>query len=138
MAKIKKTLLPAKADTNIPGKLLTALSQLIEQSQVHVANYANSTLTGLFWHIGKRINKEVLDNQRAGYGKQIVPTLSAQLEKKYGRNFTEKNVRRMIKFAQEFSTLETVVSLSQQLSWSHFVELLPLEAKERFERKKLS
>ena len=110
--------------------LLTELSQLIVQSQQQVVSQANSTLTMLFWHIGNRINKEILQNKRADYGKRIVPTVSAQLEERFGRNFTEKNVRRMIKFAEHFSNHSTVVTLSRQLSWSHFVELLPLKSQE--------
>jgi predicted nuclease of restriction endonuclease-like (RecB) superfamily len=107
--------------------LFSELSHLIEQSRQQVAMYANSTLTMLFWQIGKRINEEVLQNQRAEYGKQIVPTLSAQLEERHGRNFTEKNVRRMMRFAAEFPDFEIVPPLAAQLSWSHFVELLPLK-----------
>ncbi len=110
--------------------LLNELSQLIEQSRQQLVSQANSTLTMLFWYIGKRINQNILQNKRAEYGKQIVPTLSAQLENKYGRNFTEKNVRRMIKFAEQFSDFEIVSTLSAQLSWSHFVELLPLKNQE--------
>ena len=49
--------------------LFTELSQLIEQSQQQVVSQANSTLTMLFWHIGNRINKEILQNKRADYGK---------------------------------------------------------------------
>jgi len=37
--------------------------------------------------IGNRINKEILQNKRAHYGKQIVSRLSAQLKSRYGRNF---------------------------------------------------
>ena len=104
------------------NKLLAELSQLIEQSQIQVAITANSTVTLLFWQVGNRINNHILQNKRADYGKQIVPTVSAQLEKEYGRNFTEKNVRRMLKFAYQFTVYEIVVNLSRQLSWSHFVE----------------
>ena len=110
--------------------LLTELSQLIEQSQQQVVSQANSTLTMLFWHIGNRINKEILQNKRADYGKRIVPTLSAQLEERFGRNFTEKNVRRMIQFAEQFPDNSIVVTLSRQLSWSHFLALIPLKNQE--------
>ncbi len=110
--------------------LFVELSQFIEQSQYQVASYANSALTVLFWHIGKRINEEVLGNQRADYGMQIVPTLSAQLEAKHGRNFTEKNVRRMMRFASEFPNFEILPPLAAKLSWSHFIELLPLKTEE--------
>ena len=84
----------------------------------------------LFWHIGNRINKEILQNKRADYGKRIVPTVSAQLEERFGRNFTEKNVRRMIQFAEQFPDNSIVVTLSRQLSWSHFLALIPLKNQE--------
>jgi predicted nuclease of restriction endonuclease-like (RecB) superfamily len=53
--------------------------------------------------------------------------LSQQLEIKYGRNFTEKNVRRMVQFVEQFEDFSIVVTLSRQLSWSHFLVLLPLK-----------
>ena len=105
---------------NPDNVLLNELSQLIEQSKHLVVSQANSTLTMLFWQIGKRINQDILQNKRADYGKRIVPTVSAQLETRFGRNFTEKNVRRMIQFAEQFAEFEIVVTLSRQLSWSHF------------------
>ncbi|MEI6751740.1 MAG: DUF1016 N-terminal domain-containing protein [Paludibacter sp.] len=76
--------------------LVNELSILIEQSQQQVVWQANSTITLLFWQVGKRINDDILQNKRADYGKQIVPTVSAQLETRFGRNFTEKNVRPLI------------------------------------------
>jgi hypothetical protein len=96
-------------------------------------------LTLLFWNVGKRIQEEVFKNERAAYGKQIVTTVSLQLAEKYGKNFEEKNVRRMIRFAQEFSDYNILPPLVAQLSWSHFLILIPLkskESKERIERNK--
>ncbi len=110
--------------------LLTELSQLIEQSQQQVVSQANSTLTMLFWHIGNRINKEILQNKRADYGKQIVSTLSTQLKDKYGKNFELGNLRRMLQFAEQFPDTSIVVTLSRQLSWSHFLALIPLKNQE--------
>jgi len=95
-----------------------------------VVAQANSTLTLLFWHVGDRINKNILQNKRADYSKEIVSTLSTQLKSKYGSNFELRNLRRMMQFAQQFSEEQTVATLSRQLSWSHFVELLPLKNKE--------
>ena len=79
--------------------LFNELALLIEQSQQKVALAAKSAVTILFWKVGKRINEEILKNKRAEYGSKIVTTVSTQLENKYGRNFTEKNVRRMMQFA---------------------------------------
>ena len=121
---------PSKRKSPVTDNLLEDLSILIEKSRRGVATYANSMLTILFWQVGKRINEEVLDNERAEYGKQVVATVSTQLEQKYGRNFTEKNVRRMMQFAQVFSDTEIVVPLARQLSWSHFLILIPLKSDE--------
>lgn len=107
--------------------LLKEISKLIEQSQQLLVTQANSTLTMLFWHIGNKINNTTLHNKRADYGKQIVVTLSRELTLKYGRNFEEKNLRRMLQFSDQFKEEKIVVTLSRQLSWSHFLSLLPLK-----------
>ncbi|MCL2417432.1 MAG: PDDEXK nuclease domain-containing protein [Bacteroidales bacterium] len=107
--------------------LFNDLSKLIEQSKQFVVIQANSVMTMLFWNVGKRINEDVLQNKRADYGKRIVPTLSAQLMEKYGKNFEDKNLRRMMQFADRFPDLEIVVPLARQLSWSHLQILIPLK-----------
>ena len=114
----------------VSNKLIIELSNLIEESKQQVSRVANSALTLLFWHVGNRINTEILDNERAAYGKQIVGTVARQLEEKYGRNFTERNVRRMMQFASDFNDFEIVTPLATQLSWSHFIELFTLKSTE--------
>ena len=71
--------------------LIKDLRQIIEQARGHVAATANYELTMMYWHIGERINREVLDNQRAEYGKQIVATVSQQLQAEYGEKGFEKS-----------------------------------------------
>jgi predicted nuclease of restriction endonuclease-like (RecB) superfamily len=110
--------------------LFNELSHLIEQSKQQVAVQANSAVTILFWQVGNRINQDILQNKRAEYGKQIVPTLSVQLENKYGRNFEVKNLRRMMQFAEQFTDFQIVVTLSRQLSWSHYLAILPIKTHE--------
>ena len=110
--------------------LISEISLLIEQSQRHIATQANSALTQLFWQIGKRINDEILSNKRADYGKQIVVTLTEKLMTRYGRSFEEKNLRRMLQFSEQFEDFSIVVTLSRQLSWSHFLVLLPIKQAE--------
>ncbi|KIQ20128.1 hypothetical protein RT99_13625 [Flavobacterium sp. MEB061] len=107
--------------------LLNELSLLVEQTQQQVIVQNNSSLTLLFWEIGFRINDTILQNKRAEYGRQIVSLLSLQLENKYGRNFEEKNLRRMMQFADQFTDKEIVVTLSRQLSWSHFLAIIPIK-----------
>jgi hypothetical protein len=69
--------------------------------------------------------KEVLQEKRAAYGEQIVPTLAAQLLPEFGTGFADKNLRRMVQFAEAFPDQAIVVTLSRQLSWSHFVAIIP-------------
>jgi len=112
---------------SLEQSLLSDLSQLIEQAQRKVVIQINSGVSMLFWQVGKRISEHILQNKRAEYGKEIVVTLSRELKNKYGRNFEERNLRRMIQFAEEFSDFEIVATLSPQLSWSHFITLLPIK-----------
>ncbi|MBC7751040.1 MAG: DUF1016 domain-containing protein [Candidatus Saccharibacteria bacterium] len=107
--------------------LLSELKQLIEQSKQQIAVSVNATLSLLYWEIGRRINAEILINERAEYGKQIVATLSRQLTLEYGSSFSEKNLRRMIQFALVFQDQAIVASLMRQLSWSHIRELIPIQ-----------
>lgn len=110
--------------------LFTDLAQIIEHGKSQLTKHVNSVLTLTYWHVGKKINEHILKNERAEYGKQIVPTVSLQLEKLYGRSFNEKNLRRMMRFAEVFEDFTIVAPLVRQLSWSHFLMLLPLKSKE--------
>lgn len=110
--------------------LLSELSMLIEQSRQQVAIQVNSSVAQLFWKIGFLISTEILKNKRAEYAKEIVPTISTQLQEKYGNSFELKNLRRMMQFAEQFSDFQIVVTLSRQLTWSHFIVLIPLKTTE--------
>ncbi len=108
--------------------LIQDLRQIIEQARGRVAATANYELTMMYWHIGERINREVLDNQRAEYGKQIVSQVATQLQEEYGKKgFETRSIRRMMQFAQEFPDEQIVSQAARQLSWSHFIEVLPLK-----------
>ena len=107
--------------------LINDLVALIEKGKNQLAYAANATMTITYWNIGKRINNEVLDNQRAEYGKQIVVSVARQLTVQYGRSFEEKSLRRMMQFATIFDDEQIVATLWRQLSWSHFKLLIPLK-----------
>jgi len=118
----------AKIDNKpLSGNLIADIRKLIETARQHVAVTVNAGLTILYWQIGNRICQDILKQKRAEYGKEIVATLSRQLTNDYGNNFNEKNLRRMIQFAEVFPDKEIVVSLIRQLSWTHFIALIPLK-----------
>lgn len=122
-------------DTNISREtpvvqqtLLQDLRQIIEQARYRVATTANSELTLMYWHIGERINRDVLNNSRAEYGKQVVSQVAVQLQSEYGnKGFEERTIRRMMKFAQMFPNLQILTPLLSKLSWSHFLMIMPLK-----------
>ena len=107
--------------------LISDIRQLIESARRRVAVAVNTELTLLYWRIGQRIRREVLRENRAGYGEEIVATLSAQLVPLYGGGFGIRNIFRMLKFAEYFPKDKIVSTLSAQLSWSHFVEILQVK-----------
>lgn len=107
--------------------LLLELRGLIDSARRHVAQTVNTTLTMLYWHVGKSIRSEVLRDGRADYGEQILATLSQELVRDYGRGFNVSALTRMVNFTEAFPDENIVATLSQQLSWSHFIEILPLK-----------
>ena len=77
----------------VVGNLKSDLRQIIDEARIHVASTANYELTMMYWHIGERINRDVLGNERAEYGKQIVATVSRQLQNIYGHKGKERRMR---------------------------------------------
>lgn len=119
----KAAIVPARP----PVRLAREIGGMIEQARSAVAQTANAGLTALYWQIGTRIRQVVLEEKRATYGGEIVATLGRQLEAAYGRGFGEKNLRRMLQFAEAFPDAEIVAALLRQLGWTHFTLLLPMK-----------
>lgn len=107
--------------------LIGELRQMIDQTRESIASTVNASLTLLYWQVGFRIRTELLQNERAQYGQKIITTVSRQLAADYGKGFTEKNLRRMVQFAEVFHEKQIVVSLIRQLSWTHFIALIPIK-----------
>jgi len=115
-----------KAKT-VQSLLLDDLRTLISRAREGVARQVNATLVILYWRIGQRIRHDILKEKRGEYGKQIVATLSQQLTAEFGSGYSRFALSRMILLAEYFSDEKIVATLSQQLGWSHFVEILPLK-----------
>ncbi|WP_416400545.1 PDDEXK nuclease domain-containing protein [Alicycliphilus denitrificans] len=115
------------APSTAPSALLGDIRALIEAARKRAASTVNSELTMLYWRIGQRIRSQVLDGRRGAYGKEVLPNLGAQLVKEYGGSFAEQNLRRMVQFAATFPDEQILVSLIRELSWTHFIALIPLK-----------
>lgn len=115
------------AGKNIVAKLLLDIRALIDSAKTNVAKTVNLGLILLNWHIGKRLREDVLGKERAEYGKRIVATVSQQLTCIYGSGFSREALFRMVQFVEEYPNIAVIKNLAQQLTWSHFVELIALD-----------
>ncbi|SPE51777.1 conserved hypothetical protein [Verrucomicrobia bacterium] len=121
---IKSSVTPAGSG---PKVLLADVREFILSARQSVARGVNAALVLLYWQIGRRIRAEVLKESRAEYGKEILSTLSKELVSEFGRGFSWPNLSRMMALAEAFPDQRIVATLSKELGWSHFVELLPLQ-----------
>jgi predicted nuclease of restriction endonuclease-like (RecB) superfamily len=107
--------------------LLADVRQLIAAAREQTARVVNTGLVMMYWHIGRRIQEDVLKHERAEYGQEILSTLSQQLTAEFGRGFGRRNLEQMVRFAEVFPDERIAQTLSALLSWSHFTELIRLE-----------
>jgi predicted nuclease of restriction endonuclease-like (RecB) superfamily len=117
---------PEAAAVSLAPGLLADVRSLIDDARLRTARVVNSAMVVTYWSIGERIRREVLGDDRAEYGKQVVDRLATQLTAEYGQGFTRTALFRMMQFAEAFPSGAIVATLSRQLSWSHVVELLTL------------
>ena len=120
----KAVMLPADI---LNRSFIEEIRGFIETARKRVGTYVNVELTMTYWRVGNRIRAEILKNKRADYGARIVPTLSAQLIIDYGEGFGKRNLFRMVKLAECFPYEKIVSTLSTQLTWSHFLEVIAIE-----------
>jgi predicted nuclease of restriction endonuclease-like (RecB) superfamily len=112
-----------------PGSrgLLRDVRGLILAARSRVAQSVDASLTMLYWQVGGRIRSAILQEKRAKYGERVVTAIAARLEVEFGRGFGEKNLRRMIQFAEKFPEEQILAALLRQLGWTHFTLLLPIK-----------
>ena len=85
-----------------------------------IKNYAiNKSDLETYYNVGK-----LLSNAGKHYGEGIIKEYSNRLTKKLGKGYSKRNLWLMLRF-YEFK--EKVQTVSAQLSWSHYCELLSFE-----------
>lgn len=57
------------------------ISKLITQTKMRVQQNLNSEMVVLYWNVGKKIRLDILGNEKAEYGKEVIANLSLQLSK---------------------------------------------------------
>ena len=83
--------------------LYADVCNIIDGARGRLATYANTEVCLTNWYVGKRIKEDVLFNQRAEYGKQVVVNLSVKLTERYGSGWSEKTLRHCLRAAETFS-----------------------------------
>jgi predicted nuclease of restriction endonuclease-like (RecB) superfamily len=117
----------ARVPAASPKALLADVRELILATREGVARTVNAGLVTLYWQIGVRIRKDVLDGKRAAYGKSLLPSLSAKLEAEFGGGFSERNLGYMVRFAEVFPDPKILHALRAKLGWTHFRQIIYIE-----------
>ena len=90
--------------------LLNDACNIIEQAQRIAYNSVNVTLVKRNWLLGMLIHKEILNEQRAGYGEQIIKELARELTRQYGDGFRQANLYHFVSFYNCFPNIFHAVS----------------------------
>ncbi len=107
--------------------LFSEVSRLIQEARVKVARTVNSELIMLYWSIGNTIKTDILQNNRAEYGKQVIKGLSEQLTEQFGRGWSEHQLRHCLRTAEVFTHDEILYALRTQLTWTHIRSLFSIK-----------
>ena len=113
-----------KNNENEINNLFDNIKELVINSRNRVYTTVNTEMLNLYWNIGKAIMEIQQGDERASYGETILEKLSQKLTAEFGKGFSKRNLERMRKFYIYFPIATTV---SSQLSWSHYLELLKIE-----------
>ncbi len=105
--------------------LITTIGQILEEGRRKALQSVNQILVKTYWEIGKQIVEfEQRGGEKAEYGSRLLERLTRDLKLRYGKGFNIRNLYLMRKFYLGYKNLQT---LSAELSWSHYVELIGLE-----------
>jgi predicted nuclease of restriction endonuclease-like (RecB) superfamily len=109
------------------SRLFTDVRHLIDAARQRVAGAVNAELTQLYWQIGRRINSELLQGQRAEYGKRVIAELARQLITDFGKGWSERQLRYCLRIAEIFPEAEILHTVCSQLSWSHLRLIIQID-----------
>ena len=107
--------------------LFSDVCNIIDSSRQRLATTVNAEVCIMNWNIGKRIKEEVLYNQRAEYGKEIVKNLSIKLTERYGTGWGHEKLKHCVRSAYLFSEDEIRYAVRTQLTWTHLRSLMAIE-----------
>ncbi len=120
---MKNALLGRKGDNY--GLLIKSIGQILENGRKRAYAAVNTILVKTYWEIGRQIvDYEKASGIKAEYGSGLFERIAKDLRTRFGKGFSRSNVIYMRLMYLNYSKSQT---LSDQLSWSHYVELLAIE-----------
>ena len=122
-----KKIIDTKTIELVSDHLYQGVVDIINDAKRDVIVYVNKHANMMFWHIGHFINEDMGYQQYSAYGDKILATLSQRLTALYGKGYTYSAVTRMMKVARIYNEEGMFATLSQTLTWSHFLELITIE-----------
>jgi predicted nuclease of restriction endonuclease-like (RecB) superfamily len=102
--------------------LKSQISELLLIGRTQASQAINNILVQTYWQIGRHIVEfEQKGKEKADYGTAILDRLSKDLSLEYGKGFSRSNLFQIRSFFLKFQKVQT---LSGQLSWSHYCEII--------------
>ena len=114
-------------EPQLENVLYDDVCHIIDGARNRIATYLNTEVCMTNWYVGKRIKEDVLYNQRAEYGKQVLKNLSARLTEKYGSGWGYDKLQHCVRAAYTFSEEEIVYATRTQLNWTHLRTLMSVK-----------
>ena len=111
----------------VSDHLFEGVTEIIDDARTKVAVYVNAHASMTFWNVGKYIIDDLEYQTYSAYGQKILATLSQRLTNRYGKGYTYSALTRMMKVARLYGDREMFATLSQTLTWSHFIELITIK-----------
>jgi len=109
--------------------IINQVKSIIEQARRNVSLSINRELLHSYWQIGKLItDNEKPNGENDTSARSYILELSKDLTAELGKGFSRSNLFNMRSFYLNFSDVQT---LSGQLSWSHYCELLSISDKSK-------
>ena len=111
-------------DIKAEEQLFSDVCSIIEGTRNRIATYLNTEVCMTNWYVGKRIKEDVLKNQRAEYGQQILKNLASRLSEKYGTGWGVGKLKHCVRSAYLFTEEEIGYAVRSQLTWTHLRSLM--------------
>jgi len=108
-------------------KLFQDVKSLVLQARQNAYRAVDSERVLLYWQVGNRIRSEVLQNERAEFGKQVIKNLAERLSIEFGNSYNRYNLWLFVRFAAEFPDLKIVDAARQLFTWTHLRIFLRIE-----------